>query len=131
MARDIAALKSEHEAAKASGAAASTRSAAGLTSFQSPDQREHGSTAAPAPTPPNSADAQKPARPLAPDEVRVLTVASAMKAAMDAYRVAHGGQEPPNLRALIPYFATPQVGADYVEFLEAQKEAAEKDAKRN
>jgi hypothetical protein len=63
--------------------------------------------------------------------VRALTVASAMKAAMDAYHAAHSGQEPPNLQALIPYFATPQEGADYVEYLEAQKEAAQKDAKQN
>ncbi len=123
MARDIAALKREVEAAKASRAALSTRSAVGVTSSKS-------STAAPDTTPTNSADPQKPASRLEPDEVRALTVASAVKAAMDAYHAAHSGQEPPNLQALIPYFATPQEGADYVEYLEAQKEAAQKEAKQ-
>jgi RNA polymerase sigma factor (sigma-70 family) len=131
MARDIAALKREIEAGKASRAAPSTGAASGVTSSKSSDQRDRGSTAAPDATPPNPADPQKPASPLAPDEVRVLTVASAMKAAMDAYHAAHGGQEPPNLHALIPYFATPQEGADYVEFIEAQKEPAQKEARRN
>ncbi len=131
MAQDIAALKRELEAAKASRAAPSTRSAAGITASKPSDQREHASTAAPDPTPVPSADAQKPASRLAPDEVRVQTVALAMKAAMDAYHAAHSGQEPPNLQALIPYFATPQEGADYVEILEAQKDAAQKDTKHN
>jgi RNA polymerase sigma factor (sigma-70 family) len=131
MARDIAALKSEIEAAKASRGAPPTRSVAGVTSSQSPDQRAHGSTAAPAPTPPISTDPQKPAPRLSPDEVRLQKVTSAMKAAMDAYHAAHSGQEPPNLQALIPYFATPQEGADYVEYLEAQKEAAQKEARPN
>lgn len=131
MARDIAALKREIEAAKASRAAPSTRSAVGVTSSKSSDQREHGSTAAPDTTPTNSADPKKPASRLAPDEERLLKVVSTMKAAMDAYHAAHSGQEPPNIQALIPYFATPQEGADYVEYLEAQKEAAQKDAKQN
>lgn len=130
MARDIAALKREIEAAKASRAAPSIFSAAGVTSSKSSDQREHGSTAAPDTKPTNSADPPKPASRLAPDEVRALTVASAMKAAMDAYHAAHSGQEPPSLQALIPYFATPQEGADYVEYLEAQKEAAQKEARQ-
>lgn len=127
MAQEIAALKSELAAAKASRAAPSTRLAAGVTSAQSSNQREQGSTTAPVTTPPNPTDAQRPASRLAPDEERVLKVASAMKAAKDAYHAAHGGQEPPNLHALIPYFATPQEGADYVETLEAQKEAAQKE----
>jgi RNA polymerase sigma factor (sigma-70 family) len=131
MARDIAALKREIEAAKASRAAPSTRSAVGVTSSKSSDQREQGSTAAPDTTAANSAYPQKPASRLVPDEVRALTVASAMKAAMDGYHAAHSGQEPPNLQALIPYFATPQEGADYVEYLEAQKEAAQKEARQN
>ena len=54
----------------------------------------------------------------------------AVKAAKDAYHAAHSGQEPPNLEALIPYFATPQEGADYVELLEAWKEAEKKLAKQ-
>lgn len=61
----------------------------------------------------------------------MVKVASAMKAATDAYHAAHNGQEPPNLQALIPYFATPQEGADCVEFLEAQQAAAEKDAEHH
>jgi RNA polymerase sigma factor (sigma-70 family) len=123
MAREIAALKREIEAAKASRAAPSTRSAAGVTSSKA------SSTAAPAPTPRNSADPQKPASRLSPDEERVARVASTMKAAKDAYHAAHRGQEPPNLQALIPYFATPQEGADYVELLEAW-EAAQKELKQ-
>lgn len=35
------------------------------------------------------------------------------------------GHEPPNPQALIPYFATPQEGADYVELLEARQAAAQ------
>ena len=130
MARDIAALKSEIEAAKASRAAPSIRSVVGVTSSKSSDQREHGSTAAPLTMPSNSADSQRRASRLSPNENRALTVALAMKTAMDAYHAAHSGQEPPNLKALIPYFATPQEGADYVEYLEAQKEAAQKEAKQ-
>ncbi len=48
---------------------------------------------------------------------------SAMKA-LEAYRTAHNGTSPPNEEALLPYFATPQEGADYVEFMEARKEAS-------
>lgn len=121
----------EIEAAKARRAAPSTFSAAGVTSSKSPDQQEQGSTAAPDPTPLTSDDSRRPASRLAPEEERVLRVASAMKAATDAYHAAHGGQEPPNLQTLIPYFATPQEGADYVEYLEAQKEAAQKDARQD
>lgn len=126
MAREIAALKGEVDAVKAGRAAPSTRAAAGITSSPSFDQREQGSTAAP----PKPADSPKPAAPLSPDESRVLTITSTLKAAMDAYHATHNGQEPPSLQALIPYFATPQEGADYFEYLEAQKEAAQKDAKR-
>jgi hypothetical protein len=43
--------------------------------------------------------------------------------AVAAYRAANNGNNPPNSEALIPYFATPQEGADFVEFLEAQKAA--------
>jgi RNA polymerase sigma factor (sigma-70 family) len=131
IARDIAGSKSEVEAAKASRAAPSARSAASVTAAKSSDPREQGATAAADTTPSNSADALSPASRLAPDEDRAVKVASAMKAALDAYHAAHGGQEPPNLQALIAYFATPQEGADYVEFVEAQKEAAEKEAKHD
>lgn len=47
---------------------------------------------------------------------------SAMKALV-AYRTAHNGANPPNEEAVLPYFATPQEGADYVEFMEARKAA--------
>jgi len=43
--------------------------------------------------------------------------------AVEAYRAANGGQQPPDNQALLPYFATPQEGADFVEVLEAQKAA--------
>jgi RNA polymerase sigma factor (sigma-70 family) len=45
---------------------------------------------------------------------------SAMKA-LEVYRVAHDGANPPNEEAMLPYFATPEEGADYVEFMEARK----------
>ncbi len=131
IARDIAGSKSEVEAAKASRAAPSARSAAIVTAAKSSDPREQGATAAADTTRSTSADAPSPASRLAPDEDRAVKVASAMKAALDAYHAAHGGQEPPNLQALIAYFATPQEGADYVEFVEAQKETAEKEAKHD
>lgn len=44
-------------------------------------------------------------------------------AAEKAYSAANGGNISPNLEALIPYFATPQQGADWVEFIEAVKVA--------
>jgi RNA polymerase sigma factor (sigma-70 family) len=43
----------------------------------------------------------------------------AMKA-VEAYRAAHNGANPPNEAAVLPYFATPQEGADYAEFMEAR-----------
>lgn len=48
--------------------------------------------------------------------------APAMKA-LEAYRTAHHGNNPPNEEAVLPFFATPQEGADYVEFMEARKAA--------
>lgn len=45
--------------------------------------------------------------------------AAAMKA-VAAYRAAHNGNNPPNENAVLPFFATPQEGADYVEFMEAR-----------
>ncbi len=45
---------------------------------------------------------------------------SAMKA-ITAYRTAHNGSGPPNEEAILPFFSTPQEGADYVEFMEAKK----------
>lgn len=48
--------------------------------------------------------------------------------AVEAYRTAHNGQNPPreNPIAMLPYFASPQEGADFVELLEAQKAAVGK-----
>lgn len=43
--------------------------------------------------------------------------------ALRAYRTANDGKAPPNEQALIPYFASPKEGADFVEFLEAKKAA--------
>ena len=48
--------------------------------------------------------------------------AAARAKAIEAYRAAHGGP-PTRAEALVPYFATPQEGADFVELLEAQKAA--------
>jgi type IV pilus assembly protein PilA len=49
----------------------------------------------------------------------------AIKSAVEAYRAAHDGATPSNTNpeALIPYFSTPQEGADFVEFIGAQKAA--------
>ncbi len=47
---------------------------------------------------------------------------SLMKA-VEAYRQAHNGANPPNEEAILSHFATPQEGADYVEFMEARKAA--------
>ncbi len=107
-ARDAAALQGEIEALKATKVAQPT---------------------APAPTAirsPMASDQQHRAPPLSPDETRVLSLASAAKAATEAYHAAHHGKEPPNPEALIPYFATPQEGADWVELIDAQKGAEKK-----
>jgi len=37
--------------------------------------------------------------------------------------LANGGKMPPNEAALLPYFDTPQSGADFAEYLEAKKAA--------
>lgn len=44
--------------------------------------------------------------------------------AFEAYRAANNGNKPPNPEALIPYFATPQDAADFIEHMEAQKSAS-------
>lgn len=44
-----------------------------------------------------------------------------LQRAVEAYRMANQGKNPANEQALIPHFATPQEGADWVELLEAQK----------
>ena len=45
--------------------------------------------------------------------------------AIAAFRAANGGSNPSSEKALLPYFATPQEGADFVEFVEASKSAGE------
>jgi hypothetical protein len=52
-------------------------------------------------------------------------VEGSRQAAIEAYRVANGGRDPGDEHNLLPYFATPQEGADFVEFLEAMKVAKE------
>lgn len=47
----------------------------------------------------------------------------AMLRALAVYKTANPGKNPPNPEALLPYFATPQEGADFVEAVEAQKAA--------
>ena len=46
-----------------------------------------------------------------------------IRSALDAYRAAHNGDTPSNTNpeALLPYFATPQEGADFAEIIAAQK----------
>ncbi|MEO5957904.1 MAG: sigma-70 family RNA polymerase sigma factor [Opitutaceae bacterium] len=53
---------------------------------------------------------------------RMKQLESTAKTATQAYRAAHNGQQPLTPEGLIPYFATPQEGADFVEALEMQKE---------
>lgn len=55
-------------------------------------------------------------------ELGTRVQSSAMKA-VEAYRAAHSGNGPPNEEAILPFFSTPQEGADYVEFMEAKKAA--------
>jgi RNA polymerase sigma factor (sigma-70 family) len=105
-ARDIAALQGEIEALKVTQVAQPTAPAPAA------DTRS-----------PTASDQPQRASPLSPDEKRVLSLASAAKAATEAYHAAHHGQEPPNPEALIPYFATPQEGADWVELIDAPKGA--------
>jgi hypothetical protein len=54
-----------------------------------------------------------------------IRVKPAVAAAETAYRAANHGSEPPTPEALIPYFATPQEGADFVEYREAAKQSRE------
>ncbi|MSU22981.1 MAG: sigma-70 family RNA polymerase sigma factor [Opitutus sp.] len=48
---------------------------------------------------------------------------SAADRAIEAYRVTHHGKDPPNDQATAPYFATPQEGADFLEYLKAKRAA--------
>ncbi len=74
---------------------------------------------------PSGALTTKPDIPPAVLHVRELSQklqAPTMKA-VEAYRAAHNGGNPPNEAAVLPYFTTPQEGADYAEFIEARKAA--------
>lgn len=44
-----------------------------------------------------------------------------IQTAVAAYRAAHDGKNPPTLNAVLPYFSTPQEGADFAEYVELQK----------
>lgn len=50
-------------------------------------------------------------------------VRPAVKQAVQAFQAAHNGSFPPNEQALLPYFASPKDGADYIDALEAKKAA--------
>lgn len=64
---------------------------------------------------------------LPPELARVQELQNKWKPATDkalaAFRAANPGKQPANQQALVPYFATPQEGADFVEFIEAQRAA--------
>lgn len=69
-----------------------------------------------------------PSQPLPPHLVEMgQRIAEPAKAAIKAYQATHDGARPPDTeagaRALLPYFATPQAGADFVEYVEALKQA--------
>ena len=74
---------------------------------------------------PTGATTTRPEKP--PEVVHFETLAAKMQVpinqAMTAYLAANPGKRPANEQALIPYFATPQLGADYTEYLEAKKAA--------
>lgn len=54
------------------------------------------------------------------EELRKKVQAPA-QAAREAYRLSNQGKDPKHEQALIPFFATPQEGADFVEYLDAKK----------
>jgi uncharacterized protein (TIGR02246 family) len=53
----------------------------------------------------------------------LLALKPAAKAAYEAYRLANQGKDPDDADALLPFFATPQERAVYLEFREANKTA--------
>ncbi len=53
-------------------------------------------------------------------ELKQKVQPSVMKA-VEAYRAAHNGDNPPSEDAVLPFFASPQEGADYVEFMAARR----------
>lgn len=52
-------------------------------------------------------------------------VQNSVNKAVQAFRAANQGNNPPNEQALIPYFTTTEDGADFVEFMEARKKDIE------
>jgi hypothetical protein len=46
-----------------------------------------------------------------------------IKKAVAAYQAANNGGNPPSEQALLPYFATKEEGADFLELVEASKAA--------
>lgn len=52
-----------------------------------------------------------------------IKLSPSARKALEAYRAANNGKGPANIEAIIPYFATSQEGADFVELIEAQKAA--------
>lgn len=67
---------------------------------------------------PNSGNGTNPSPPSDEELAASKKLEPAGKAALAAYRAAHNGSPPRDPRALLPYFATPQEGADYLELLE-------------
>jgi hypothetical protein len=62
-----------------------------------------------------------------PAQARVETleekIDSSRQAAIEAYRLANEGKDPNDEEILTAYFATPQEGADFLEYLDAKKAA--------
>ncbi len=60
-----------------------------------------------------------------PEEQRLQDLGQRTRGPIDkavaAYRAANNGGNPPNEQALLPYFATKEEGADFLELVEAQK----------
>jgi len=72
---------------------------------------------------PSGATTTKPEIP--PEVVRLKElqqrIEPVVNKAVAAYMAANSGKPPPNERSLLPYFASPQDGADFLEFVDAQK----------
>ena len=74
---------------------------------------------------PAGVNTTRPEKPPEVVHVEELTakIQPSVNQALGAYRTANDGKNFPNESALVPYFSTPQSGADFVEFLEARKAA--------
>jgi hypothetical protein len=78
-------------------------------------------------------NAPKPvAPPRTPEMIRAdegyQKIRASVDRAVSAYRAANNGNTPPTPEAAVAYFATPQEGADFVEWIELKK-AAERSAR--